>query len=69
MENLEKELPRAFVFPKSKKAKNTFINKMDSIDEVIVEQEKGDKVFIVSLNRKDCRWININHDKDWEIDL
>jgi hypothetical protein len=63
------EIKTAFVVPKSRKAKNTFINKMDSVDEVIVEQHKGDKVFIVSLNRKDCRWINIDNDKDWEIEF
>jgi hypothetical protein len=59
----------AFVTPKSKKAKNRFANLMDSNDEVIVEQNKGDKVFVTSVNRKNHFWVNLNHDSDWEIDL
>jgi hypothetical protein len=59
----------AFVTPKSKKAKNRFANLMDSNDEVIVEQNKGDKVFVTSANRKNHFWVNLNHDPDWEIDL
>jgi hypothetical protein len=59
----------AFVFPKSKKAKNRFVNLMDSCDEVIVEQNKGDKVFVTSLNRKNHFWINLIQDKDWEIEF
>lgn len=59
----------AFVTPKSKKAKNRFANLMDSDDKVFVEQNKGDKVFVTSLNRKNHFWVNLNHDSDWEIDL
>jgi hypothetical protein len=59
----------AFVTPKSKKAKNRFANLMDSNDKVFVEQNKGDKVFVTSLNRKNHFWVNLNHDSDWEIDL
>lgn len=59
----------AFVTPKSKKAKNRFANLMDSDDKVFVEQNKGDKVFVTSLNRKNHFWVNLNHDLDWEIDL
>jgi hypothetical protein len=40
----------AFVIPKSKKAKNRLINLMDSIDEVIVEQNKENSFFVTSLN-------------------
>jgi len=42
----------AFVTPVSKKAKNRFANLMDGIDECIVEQHKGDKVFLTSVNGK-----------------
>jgi hypothetical protein len=59
----------AFVTPKSKKAKNRFANLMDSVDEVIIEQNKGDKVFVTSLNGKNHFWVNLNQDKDWEIDF
>jgi hypothetical protein len=59
----------AFVTPKSKKAKNRFANLMDSCDEVIIEQNKGNKVFVTSVNRKNHFWVNLNQDPDWEIEL
>lgn len=59
----------AFVFPKSKKAKNRFANLMDSVDEVIIEQNKGDKVFVTSMNGRNHFWVNITNDKDWEIEF
>jgi hypothetical protein len=57
----------AFVIPKSKKAKNRLINLMDSIDEVIVEQNKENSFFVTSLNGKYHFWINLHNDKDWQI--
>ena len=69
MANPKTELPKAFVFPKSKKAKNRFANLMDSVDEVIIEQNHGDKVFVTSINGKNHFWVNLNHDKDWEIEF
>jgi hypothetical protein len=59
----------AFVFPKSKKAKNRFCNVMNSIEEVIIEQNKGDKVFATSMNGKYHFWVNIHNDKDWDIEF
>jgi hypothetical protein len=59
----------AFVTPKSKKAFNRFHNLMNQIDEVIVEQNKGDKVFVTSLNGKNHFWVNLNQDKDWDIEF
>ena len=59
----------AFVIPKSKKAKNRFANLMNSIDEVIVEQHMTDKVFVTSLNHKNHFWVNLNQDKDWDIEF
>jgi len=59
----------AFVTPKSKKAFNRFHNLMDQIDEVIVEQNNGDKVFVTSLNGKNHFWVNLNQDKDWAIEF
>ena len=59
----------AFVTPKSKKAKNRFANLMDSIEECIIEQNKGDRVFLRSLNGKNFFWVNLNSDSDWSIEL
>lgn len=57
----------AFVFPKSNKSKNRLCNMMEGIDEVIVEQDKGDKVFVTSMNSKYHFWVDIHNDKDWDI--
>ena len=59
----------AFVTPKSKKAKNRFANLMDSIEECIIEQDKGDRLFLTSINGKNHFWVNINNDTDWEVDF
>lgn len=59
----------AFVIPKSKKAKNRFANLMDSDDVVFIEQNKGDKLFVTSSNRKNHFWVNLIHDKDWDIEF
>ncbi len=59
----------AFVTPKSKKAKNRFANLMDSEDQVFIEQNKGNKVFVTSVNRKNHFWVNLNQDKDWDIEF
>lgn len=57
----------AFVIPKSKKAKNRLANLMDSVDGVIVEQNKGDRFFVTSLNGKNHFWVNLHNDKNWHI--
>ncbi len=59
----------AFVTPKSKKAHNRFANLMNRESECIVEQQKGDRVFLRSLNGKNFFWVNINSDSDWSIEL
>ncbi len=59
----------AFVTPKSKKAKNRFANLMNQIDECIVEQNKGDRVFLRSLNGKNFFWVSVNNDPDWIIEF
>jgi hypothetical protein len=59
----------AFVTPKSKKAKNRFANLMDQIDECIVEQNKGDRVFLTSANGKNHFWVNILGDEHWDIEF
>ena len=59
----------AFVTPKSKKAKNRFANLMGQIDECIVEQMKGTKVFLRSMNGKYFFWVSIHNDPNWLIEL
>jgi hypothetical protein len=59
----------AFVTPKSKKAKNRFANLMNCIDKVIIEQNKGDKVFVTSANGKNHFWVSLSQDKDWDIEF
>ena len=57
----------AFVIPKSRKAKNRFANILQNDSECIVEQHKGDRVFLASANHKYFFWVNLINDKDWEV--
>ena len=59
----------AFVTPKSKKSHNRFCNLMNRNSECIVEQHKGDKVFLTSANGKNHFWVNLAADVDWNIKL
>lgn len=59
----------AFVTPKSKKSRNRFANLMDSESQCIVEQQKGNRVFLRSLNGRNFFWVNLNNDKDWEVEF
>jgi len=59
----------AFVFPKSKKAKNRLANLMDGNDECIIEQHKNNEVFLASMNQKYFFWVNLSNDPDWQVDL
>jgi len=59
----------AFVTPKSKKARNRFCNLMGQESECIIEQNKGDRVFLRSLNGKNFFWVNLFNDSDWSIEL
>lgn len=59
----------AFVTPKSKKAKNRFANLMKSNPECIIEQQQTNKVFLTSSNGKNHFWVNLNNDRDWEVEL
>jgi hypothetical protein len=42
---------------------------MQSESECIIEQSKGDRVFLRSLNGKYFFWVNLNSDSDWGIEL
>jgi hypothetical protein len=59
----------AFVAPKSKKAKNRFANLMDSNEECIIEQIKGNRAFLRSSNGRNFFWVDLTNDKDWEVDF
>ena len=59
----------AFVSPKSKKASNRFANLMQSNPECIIEQNKGDRVFLTSINGKNHFWVNLHNDSNWSIEL
>jgi predicted nucleic acid-binding Zn finger protein len=59
----------AFVTPKSKKAKNRFHNTMQGQSECVVEQHKGDSVFLRSMNGKYFFWVNLHKDSDWILEF
>jgi predicted nucleic acid-binding Zn finger protein len=59
----------AFVTPKSKKAKNRFANLMNYDPECIIEQDKGDRVFLTSKNGKNRFWVSILGDADWDLEV
>jgi len=53
--------------PKSSKAKNRFKNIMDSLHAMEVEQENETQLFVVSINRRYCFWLNKENDPHWNI--
>ena len=55
------------VSPRTKRARNRFINQMDSLHACVVEQRKDGKVFLASINGKYFFWINENGDDHWEV--
>jgi hypothetical protein len=55
------------VKPKNIKAKNRFVNQMDSLHAMEVEQETDTQFFVVSINRRYCFWLNKENDQNWEI--
>ena len=55
------------VQPKSSKARNRFVNQMDSLHAMEVEQENDAQFFVVSINRRYCFWLNKENDPHWSI--
>jgi hypothetical protein len=55
------------VQPKSSKAKNRFVNQMDKLHAMEVEQETETQLFVVSINSKYCFWMNKQNDPHWEV--
>jgi hypothetical protein len=56
------------VSPVSAKAKNRFINIMNSFHSCEIEQETVDKFFLVSINKQYCFWIQKNGNEHWKIE-
>ena len=56
------------VIPLSSKAKNRFVNIMQSLHAMEVEQEKDDKLFLVSINRQYCTWVPKSGNEHWKIE-
>jgi hypothetical protein len=56
------------VTPLSSKAKNRFANIMESFHSCEVEQEKDNLLFLVSLNKKYCFWVQREGNEHWRID-
>jgi hypothetical protein len=56
------------VIPLSSKAKNRFVNIMESFHSCEVEQEKDNLLFLVSLNKKYCFWVQREGNEHWRID-
>jgi hypothetical protein len=55
------------VIPLSSKAKNRFVNIMQSFHAMQVEQETDDKLFLVSINRQYCTWVPKTGNEHWSI--
>ena len=55
------------VIPKSSKAKNRFVNIMQSFHAMEVEQETDAEMFLVSLNRMYCTWVPKEGNEHWGI--
>ena len=55
------------VEPISSKAKNRFVNIMDSLHGCHVEQEKDGMIFLASLNKKYFMWLPKDGNEHWRI--
>ena len=55
------------VIPLSSKARNRFVDQMDSLHAMEVEQENDAQFFVVSINRRYCFWLNKENDPHWSI--
>lgn len=55
------------VEPISNRARNRFANIMDNLHGCHVEQEKGDMMFLASLNKKYFMWLPKDGNEHWRI--
>ena len=67
---------KVIVKPKSSKAKNTFVNTLNSNPVFTVEQDTGEELFLASVNRKYFFWVSLREgvnrfgdkaDAHWEV--
>lgn len=56
-----------YIQPKSNKAKNRFVNMMDSLHSCRVEQRKDGKLFLASITGRYFFWIPEGGDENWEV--
>ncbi len=55
------------VQPKTSRSKNRFVNQMDSLHGMEVEQENDTQMFVVSINKRYCFWLDKENDPHWNI--
>jgi len=55
------------VSPRTKRARNRFINQMDSLHACVVEKRDGNRVFLASISGKYFFWMNESSDDHWEV--
>jgi hypothetical protein len=56
------------VTPLSSEAKNRFTDIMHSFHACTVEQENNDLMFLISLNKRYCFWIQKEGNEHWKIE-
>ncbi len=56
------------VTPLSSEAKNRFTDIMHSFHACTVERENNDLMFLISLNKKYCFWIQKEGNEHWRIE-
>ena len=66
---MESKVKRKFVnvAPISQKAKNRFVNNMDSLHGCIIEQEKDNMYFLASINKRYFMWLPKNGNEHWKL--
>ena len=55
------------VQPKTSRSKNRFVNQMDSLHGMEVAQENETQMFVVSINKRYCFWLDKENDPHWNI--
>ena len=67
--NMKKEKTKfVCVSPLTLEARHHFLADMDNLHSCRVKDEKCDKMYLESLNKKHYFWINKKDDKNWRIE-
>lgn len=56
------------VTPLSPTARNRFITMMDSFHSCQIEKETNDKLFLISLNKQYCFWVQRSGNEHWKVE-